>query len=170
MVDLNIPSRSRDILAEHLRSMLLNVVTSPAIDDPTKTICEAEAPEATYNQPPASPPDYDVIPPVLKENVVSNFLQELTLVLLFSRGEREFRAHQSVLFSIEHDVICFGRSIARVACTACFGRWSAPHTLLIILQRILKYFTSGIAWGNGEAGDCFKIIYIIYDITSPFSN
>ena len=59
--------------------MLLNAVTSPAIDDPTKTICEAEA---TYNQPPASPPDYDVIPPVLEESVVSSFLRELTLVLL----------------------------------------------------------------------------------------
>ena len=66
-----------------LRS-ILNAVASPAIDDPTKTICEAEA---TYNQP-SQPPDYDVIAPVLEESVVSNFLRELTLVLLFT-GERK---------------------------------------------------------------------------------
>jgi hypothetical protein len=53
MADKNIPSRFWDIVAEHC--VVLNAVTSPAVDDPTKTIFEA-----TYGQ----PPDYDALPPV----------------------------------------------------------------------------------------------------------
>lgn len=52
MADKNIPSRFWDIIAEHC--VFLNAVTSPAIDEPSKTIFEA-----TYGQ----PPDYDAIPP-----------------------------------------------------------------------------------------------------------
>jgi hypothetical protein len=53
MTDKNIPSRFWDIVAEHC--VVLNAVTSPAVDEPTKTIFEA-----TYGQ----PPDYDALPPV----------------------------------------------------------------------------------------------------------
>jgi hypothetical protein len=53
MADKNIPSRFSDIVAEHC--VVLNAVTSPAVDEPTKTIFEA-----TYGQ----PPDYDALPPV----------------------------------------------------------------------------------------------------------
>ena len=52
MSDKNIPSRFWDIIVEHC--VFLNAVTSPAIDEPSKTIFEA-----TYGQ----PPDYDAIPP-----------------------------------------------------------------------------------------------------------
>jgi hypothetical protein len=53
MTDKNIPSRFWDIVAEHC--VFLNAVTSPAVDESTKTIFEA-----TYGQ----PPDYDALPPV----------------------------------------------------------------------------------------------------------
>ena len=53
MTDKNIPSRFWDIVAEHC--VVLNTVTSPTVDEPTKTIFEA-----TYGQ----PPDYDALPPV----------------------------------------------------------------------------------------------------------
>jgi hypothetical protein len=53
MADKNIPSRFWDIVAEH--RVVLNAVTSPDVDEPTKTIFEA-----TYGQ----PPDYDNLPPV----------------------------------------------------------------------------------------------------------
>ncbi len=53
MADKNIPSRFWDFVAEHC--VLLNAITSPAIDEPTKTIFEA-----CYGQ----PPDYDALPPV----------------------------------------------------------------------------------------------------------
>ena len=53
MADKNIPSRFWDILAEHC--VLINAITSPAVDEPTKTIFEA-----CYGQ----APDYDALPPV----------------------------------------------------------------------------------------------------------
>jgi hypothetical protein len=52
MADKNIPSRFWDIVAEHC--VVLNAVTSPTVDEPTKTIFKA-----TYGQ----PPDYDALPP-----------------------------------------------------------------------------------------------------------
>ena len=53
MTDKNIPSQFWDIVAEHC--VVLNAVTSPTVDEPTKTIFEA-----TYGQ----SPDYDALPPV----------------------------------------------------------------------------------------------------------